>query len=142
MPLQPTCKECPACRSWLARSDSSLRCSLLRISGLAALISIFRLEVGVHGSAGGVFWGFGGVARGWTSVRTGGEVAACFRGVFGTLLRERFSCAPRERNPAMSPASRAAVSAARGHPRVLGAVWSRRPQAGSQPAPGCGASPR
>lgn len=67
--------------------DSSLLCSLLLISGLAALISIFRFEVGVHGSAGRGSSGFGGVVRGWSgciSVNT--EVAACFRGVFKMLL--------------------------------------------------------
>lgn len=70
-------------------SDSSLLCSLLLISGLAALISIFRFEVGVHGSAGRGSLGFGGVVRGWSgciSVNTDCEVAACFRGVFKMLL--------------------------------------------------------
>lgn len=83
------------CRPSPAAPDSSLLRSRLRISGLAALISTFRLAVGVQGSAASPSPGFGGVASGWQpgrgSAGTEGEAAACFRGVPGGA--GRFSCA-------------------------------------------------
>lgn len=86
-------------------SDNLFSCSRFLISGLAALISIFRFAVGVHGSPGEISFRFGGVVRwpeaaGWISAKSQLDVAVCFRGVFTVLscaLKHWFSWAKKEK---------------------------------------------
>lgn len=77
--------------------NSTFFISLSRMSGLAALISIFRLAVGVQGSARavglmGVMWARSGVAPFLFSPEAGAVDSADFSGVDLLLSVQMFSC--------------------------------------------------
>lgn len=76
--------------------NSTFFISLSLISGLAALISIFRLAVGVHGSTRvecliGVMWDRSGVAPFLFMSKTG-TMDSDFSGVDFLLSLQMFSC--------------------------------------------------
>lgn len=76
--------------------NSTFFISLSRMSGLAALISIFRLAVGVHGSTRavclmGVMWASSGVAP-FLLISKTGTAGSDFSGVDLLLSVQMFSC--------------------------------------------------
>lgn len=96
---EPTCKESLASGNSFLLSNNPLFSSLLRISGLAALMSIFRLAVGVQGSPWAISLGLVGVVKGpksgWLSGNGKFTAVDAFRGVFISPLlcgsKKRFS---------------------------------------------------
>lgn len=85
IPYKPTCKQSLASGN-PRLSDSPLFWSRLRISGLTALMSIFRLAVGVHGSPWQTSLGLVGVVKGpksgWISANTTLAFEDSCRGLF------------------------------------------------------------
>ena len=96
---KPTCKQSLTSGNPFLLSNRPLFWSLLRISGLTALMSIFRLAVGVHGSPWEISLGLVGVVKGpksgWISANTIFAAVDSFRGVFISPLlcgsKKRFS---------------------------------------------------
>lgn len=87
-----TCRESEKasfCSLFSIGLKSSFFFSLSLMSGLAALTSIFRLEVGVHGSARGLSTGLIGVIGFFSGVQPfcfDKSIGSFFRGVFGAIL--------------------------------------------------------